>query len=144
MNLYINIEILNREFQSKLLIAMESASKGINVYMGRLTPYLMRDFFVPGIVLLKSITPSLNRLNELKYYKKKNFIVTSLDEEVGLINLNNEYLKIRYSNESMELTDRVFVWGKFDYDNLSHKFKKYKKKNYLIWQSKTRLLEKRF
>tara|TARA_B100000902_G_scaffold358788_1_gene374098 strand:+ start:71 stop:532 length:462 start_codon:yes stop_codon:yes gene_type:complete len=128
MNLYINIEILNREFQSKLLIAMESASKGINVYMGRLTPYLMRDFFVPGIVLLKSITPSLNRLNELKYYKKKNFIVTSLDEEVGLINLNNEYLKIRYSNESMELTDRVFVWGKFDYDNLSHKFKKYKKK----------------
>ena len=38
MNLYINIEILNREFQSKLLIAMESASKGINVYMGRLTP----------------------------------------------------------------------------------------------------------
>ena len=122
MNLYINIEILNREFQSKLLIAMESASKGINVYMGRLTPYLMRDFFVPGIVLLKSITPSLDRLNELKYYKKKNFIVTSLDEEVGLINPNNKYLVSRYSNESVELTDRVFAWGKFDYDNLSNKF----------------------
>ena len=56
MNLYINVEILNREFQSKLLVAMESASKGIKVYMGRLKPYLMRDFFAPGIVLLKSIT----------------------------------------------------------------------------------------
>jgi len=128
MNLYIHIEVLNREFQSKLLIAMESASKGIKVYMGRLTPYLMRDFFVPGIVLLKSITPSLNRLNELKYYKKKKFIVTSLDEEVGLINPNKKYLKSRFSDQSMELTDRVFTWGKFDYDNLSHKFKKHKKK----------------
>ena len=128
MNLYINIEILNREFQSKLLIAMESASKGIKVYMGRLKPYLMRDFFVPGIVLLKSITPSSNRLEELKYYKKNNFIVTSLDEEVGLINLNKKYLKLRYSNESLELTDRVFAWGKFDYDNLTNKFKKHKNK----------------
>ena len=128
MNLYINVEILNREFQSKLLIAMESASKGIKVYMGRLTPYLMRDFFAPGIVLLKSITPSPTRLEELKYYKRNNFIVTSLDEEVGLVNLNKKYLKLRYSNKSLDLTDRVFAWGKFDYDNLTNKFKKHKKK----------------
>ena len=128
MNLYIDIEIFNREFYSKLLIAMESASKGINVYMGRLKPYLLRDFFVPGIVLLKSITPSAARLSELNYYKKKNFIVTSLDEEVGLVNPNNKYLVSRYSNESVELTDRVFTWGKFDYENLTHKYKKYKKR----------------
>ena len=55
MNLYLPIEILNREFQSKLLIAMESASKGMNVYMGNLISYLKRDFFVPGIILNKSI-----------------------------------------------------------------------------------------
>ena len=71
MNLYINIEILSREFQSKLLIAMESASKGMQVYVGRLKEYLLRDFFVPGIVLLKSITPSHERFNKLKFYKKK-------------------------------------------------------------------------
>ena len=59
MNLYLPIEILNREFQSKLLIAMESASRGMKVYMGRLVPYLKRDHFAPGIVLQKSITPSL-------------------------------------------------------------------------------------
>ena len=77
MNLYINVEILNREFQSKLLIAMESASKGIKVYMGRLTPYLMRDFFAPGIILDKSITPSPQRLKEMEYCKKKKFICDS-------------------------------------------------------------------
>ena len=40
MNLYLNIEILNREFHSKLFIAMESASRGMNVYLGRLKPFM--------------------------------------------------------------------------------------------------------
>ena len=129
MNLYLPIEILNREFQSKLLIAMESASRGMKVYMGRLVPYLKKDHFVPGIVLQKSITPSPQRLKELRYYKKKKFIVTSLDEEVGLFDLdNNDYLKLRYSNQSLELADKVFAWGKWDYNNLCKKFKKHKKK----------------
>ena len=49
MNLYLHMEILEREFLPKLLIAMESASRGMNVYLGRLKPYIMRDFFSPGI-----------------------------------------------------------------------------------------------
>ena len=67
MNLYLPIEILNRELDSKLLIAMECASKGMKVYSGRLTDYLLRDFFTPGIILQKSITPSPARLKELMY-----------------------------------------------------------------------------
>ncbi len=128
MNLYLQIEILNREFHSKLLIAMESASRGMNVYLGRIKPYLMRDFFAPGIILDKSITPGPQRLMEMEYCKKKNFIYTSLDEEVGLIQADNNYLKQRFSNESLKLVDKVFCWGKWDYDNLTKKFNKYKKK----------------
>ena len=128
MNLYLPIEIYNREFQSRLLIAMESASKGMKVYMGRVKEYLLRDFFAPGIVLYKSITPSDSRLEELKFFKKNNFIITSMDEEVGLVETNTKYLKERYSNKSLELTDRVFTWGQFDYNNLSKKYKKHKKK----------------
>ena len=80
--------------------------------MGRLESYLMRDFFVPGIILHKSITPSRKRIKELEEYKKRNFVVTSLDEEVGLVNLDNNfnYLKMRYSNESIDLTDKIFTW----------------------------------
>ncbi len=126
MNLYLNIEILNREFHSKLLLAMESATKGMNVYLGRLKPYLMRDFFAPGIILDKSITPTPNRLKEMEYCKKKNFFYTSLDEEVGLV--KNDYLKLRYSNQSLELVDKVFCWGNWDYDFLKKKFSLYKKK----------------
>ena len=129
MNLYIHIEILKREFQSKLLIGMESATRGIKVYMGRLDPYIMRDFFVPGIIMHKSITPAPHRLEELKEYKKKRFIVTSLDEEIGLVNLNyKKWMKLRYSNKSVDLTSKIFTWGKFDYDNLTKKFKNFKNK----------------
>ena len=129
MNLYIYVEILEREFLSKLLIAMESASRGIKVHMGRLESYIMRDFFVPGIILHKSITPSPKRINDLIEYRKKNFIVTSLDEEVGLVNSSDKkYLKLRYSNKSIGLADKIFTWGKFDYDNLVRKFKKHKSK----------------
>ena len=128
MNLYLHIEILEREFLSKLLIAMESACRGMNVYFGRLKPYIMRDFFSPGIILDKSITPSPNRIKEMEYCKKKNFIYTSLDEEVGLINREDSYLRQRYSNQTLKLVDKVFCWGKWDYDNLSNKFHKYKKK----------------
>jgi surface carbohydrate biosynthesis protein len=128
MNLYLHIEILNREFHSKLLIAMESASRGMNVYLGRLKPYLMRDFFVPGIILDKSITPSPQRIKEMEYCKKKNFIYTSLDEEVGLIEIDDYYLQERYSNQSLKLADKVFCWGKWDYNNLAKKYNKYKKK----------------
>lgn len=75
MNLYLPIEVLNREFQSKLLLAMESATKGMNVYLGRLKPYLIRNFFVPGIILDKSITPTPNRLKEMEFCKKKKFFL---------------------------------------------------------------------
>ncbi len=128
MNLYLNLEILNREFHSKLLIAMESASRGMNVYLGRLKPYIMKDFFVPGIILDKSITPSPARLKEMEYCKKKNFIYTSLDEEAGLVNKDDKYVKERYSNESLKLVDKVFCWGKWDYNNLSKKYNNHRKK----------------
>ena len=128
MNLYLNLEILNREFHSKLLIAMECASRGMNVYLGRLKPYIMRDFFAPGIILDKSITPSPTRLKEMEYCKKKNFIYTSLDEEAGLVNRDNNYVKERYSNDSLKLASKVFCWGKWDYDNLSNKYNNHKKK----------------
>ena len=128
MNLYLNIEILNREFQSKLLIAMESASKGMDVYLGRLKPYLMRNFFAPGIILDKSITPTPLRLKQMEYCKKKNFIYTSLDEEVGITNVNDNNLTYRFSNETLKLAGKVFCWGRRDYDMLSKKFNNHKKK----------------
>ena len=36
--------------------------------------------------------------------------------------------KERYSNQSLKLADKVFCWGRWDYNRLSKKFNKHKKK----------------
>lgn len=135
MNLYLYLEIYNREFLSKMLIGMESASRGASVYLGRVKPYLLRDFFVPGVILEKSNTPAPKKIEELLFYKKKNFSITSLDEESGLFRIkftrgNNfdDYEKLRFSEKSISLTDKIFTWGKYDFQNLKKKFKKFEKK----------------
>ena len=122
MNLYLYLEIFNREFLSKMLIGMESASKGANVYFGRVKPYLLRGFFAPGVILEKSNTPAPKKIDELLFYKRKNFSITSLDEESGLLSIKtnkknnfNNYPKIRFSDKSISLTDKIFTWGRYNF-----------------------------
>ena len=128
MNIYILLEIQKRELYSKILLSLEAAEKGNTVYLGRLTPFLKKDLFKPGIVHFKSITPGIDRVSEMKYLKRKKFLLTSLDEEHGIINDNKDYIKYRFSNITLDLIDYVFTWGKFDYNNLISKYHKYKKK----------------
>jgi hypothetical protein len=127
MNLYIFLETYNREFLSKLLLAMETALVGVNAYIGRIKPYLLRDFFVPGVILDKSNTPSTQKINELTIFKKKKFIITSLDEEAGLFNYkyadNKSYSDLRFSDRSIELADKIFTWGKFNFFDLKKNLK---------------------
>ena len=92
MNIYILLEIQKRELYSKILLSLEAAEKGNTVYLGKLTPFLKKDLFKPGIVHFKSITPGIDRVSEMKYLKKKNFLLTSLDEEHGIINNNKDYI----------------------------------------------------
>ena len=127
-NIYLLLEIQKRELFSKVLLSLEAAEKGHTVYLGKLTHFLLKDFFSPGIVHFKSITPGETRINEMKYLKKKNFILTSIDEEHGVINNDRSYINYRYSDLTLNLVDKVFTWGKFDYKNLVNKYKKFKKK----------------
>ena len=49
MNIYILLEIQKRELYSKILLSLEAAEKGNTVYLGKLTPFLKKDLFKPGI-----------------------------------------------------------------------------------------------
>ena len=128
MNVYLNLEIEKRELPGKILLALDSALKGNEVYIGRLMPYLLKKFFNPGIVHFKSITPGITRINELKFFKNSKFLTTSIDEEHGIIDINTEYTKLRFSDVTLNLIDKVFNWGDFDYQNLVNEYPKYKKK----------------
>ena len=128
MNIYIPLEVEKRELPAKILLGLESASKGNEVYIGRLSYYLINNFFKPGIVHFKSITPGKPRLSQLNFFKDNGFVTTSLDEENGLIDTNTDYVKYRFSNVSLKLVDKVFTWGKYDYTNLIKRYPSYKKK----------------
>ena len=76
----------------------------------------------------KSITPGITRINELKFFKDSKFLTTSIDEEHGIIDIKSEYTKLRFSDVTLNLIDKVFNWGDFDYQNLVNEYPKYKKK----------------
>ena len=60
MNIYINLEIEKRELLSKILLSLEAANKGHDVYLGRINPLLNNNLLKPGIVHFKSITPGFS------------------------------------------------------------------------------------
>ena len=129
MNIYISIELKKRELSSRLLLALEAAKRGHDVYLGEVTPYLNRNIFEPGIVHLKSLTPTSQRISQLKEFKNKKFFCTSQDEESGHTNDDpKQYINLRYGKKTIELSEKIFTWGKFDYQNLIKEYSKFKKK----------------
>jgi len=129
MNIYIIIEIKKRELSSRLLLALEAAKRGHDVYLGDVTPYFKRNLFEPGIVHHKSLSPGIQRISQLKEFKNKNFLCTSQDEESGHTNDHpKEYISLRYGKKTIELSEKIFTWGKFDYQNLVKKYSKFKNK----------------
>ncbi len=129
MNIYIIVEIKKREFLSRFLLALEAASNGHSVYLGNIVQLLDKNLLKPGLIHHKSLTPNKKRINQLKNLRKRNFLITSQDEEVGHVNENgSEYVSTRFGESTIKLVDYLFTWGKFDYKNLSSKYPKLKKK----------------
>ena len=124
MNIYITLEIKKRELQSKLLLSLEAVNRGHEVYLGRVIENLRRGEFCPGLVHLKSITPSNNRINQMLDLKKKGFKITSLDEEHGYIDENDNYVSQRYSSNTLDIVDKIFTCGVFDFKNIKKKISK--------------------
>ena len=83
----------------------------------------------PGIILEKSITPTELRIKQLEDYKANKSITTSIDEEGGLIRDNLDiFLKSRFSEKTISLTDKIFCWGQYDFEALLRIFPEHKKK----------------
>ncbi|WP_435116867.1 surface carbohydrate biosynthesis protein [Candidatus Pelagibacter bacterium nBUS_49] len=132
MNIYIHFEILVREFDSKLLLALLAASKGHDVIISDISGIekgLKTGFLKPGIFHTKSLTPTKKKLNRHKKLFDKGFVISSIDEEAGIdIKGYEQFSKTRYSEKMIELASIIFAWGIDDYEVLRRKYPKYKKK----------------
>tara|TARA_Y100000389_G_scaffold195142_1_gene226071 strand:- start:2 stop:1357 length:1356 start_codon:yes stop_codon:yes gene_type:complete len=110
MNFFIPIEIKNRDYLSRLLIAYYASKKGYNVYIGSKSKI---DTFVriskPGIYLGLVTTKTYSQF--YKELKKKNFKIFVIDEE-GLITFDDKmYLDLKVSKDTIENIETLFTWG---------------------------------
>ena len=110
-NLYLLYELIDREFESKLLLSILGSKKNFRCFI------LDRNFFLdnipkfePGIVVYKSVVPNDERI--IKKVKEFGNIFVCIDEE-GILQWDEEYIyKIRYGDNSLEILDFLIMLNK--------------------------------
>ena len=136
-NIYILSEYFKREFYSNILISVIASQKKYNVYIGTNTAYkylLKKNLLKPGIFHTKSVSHGLDKRKFHKSLFDKNFILTCIDEEHGVINegsYEDIFIKPRIDQKDLKFFKAFFCWGNYDYKRLSSFFKKKKKIFYL-------------
>ena len=129
-----------------MLLALIAASRGHTVYIvNQMYMVSLMSYINPGIIFEKSITPNPYRTKFLKSYFKKKHIITSIDEESGLLDENYEnFAKFRYSEETIGLTSKIFCWGNHDYSSLKNIYPDQKDKFVLTGSPRVDLWNKKF
>ena len=113
------MEIFDRELGGGILLTKKAIENGWQVVFGGkggIFPNLSRFKDMPGVFLLKSIVPGETFIQ--KKILKDGHKITSLDVE-GLVPSEGEAgVKLRYSKESIELSDILFFWGEKHYKSV--------------------------
>jgi surface carbohydrate biosynthesis protein len=123
VNIYLKVEILAREIEGRLLLALAAAERGHRVLMGDFKALLSHRLWLPpGIYHDNSLTPSAKKLALHARLRDSGFLVTSQDEEHGLLDefgTWEDFAARRFSSESLAGAARSFMWGPHDHATLS-------------------------
>ncbi len=134
MNIYLHLEVLSRELDSKLLLATLAASRGHDVIVSDqefIIKGLKRKFLSPGIFHTKSLSPSKKKILKHKKIIDTGCKITSIDEEGGLVDYGyDKFAKLRYSNKTLKQASAIFTWGPEDYKTLKKIYPSQSKKIY--------------
>lgn len=148
MNIYLHIEILIRELDANLLLAVLAANKNHEVLITDISNFesaFKRNLINPGIFHTKSLTPNNWKISKHKEMIEKGFIITSNDQEAGLSDHGYEYFsKTRYSDISIEQASAVFGWGQDDVEELKKIYPKQSSKIFKTGSPRSDLLRDLF
>lgn len=123
---FIPMEIMRREYISKLLLSVILMKKGMPVIIGHKDPVfkLALKTNEPGILFYKAMMYG-KKEETYRKLKQKKFGIVAQDEEAGIIFENFEdFYKIRTSLKLLDKLDIFFSWGNDDYQFLNRKFDK--------------------
>ncbi len=132
MNIYIHLENIIRELDNKLLLATLAASRGHEVLISDLESIekgIKRGLLAPGIFHTKSLTPTKHKIHRHKAMIENGNLITSIDEEGGLIRENyDEFVNDRYSEVTIKDASAIFCWGENDTKTLKKIHSRYSSK----------------
>ena len=122
MNIYLHVEISDRELDGKLLLAILAASRGHEVIISDLVGIMtgiQTGVLAPGIFHTKSLSSHPIKIARHKKMIDKGFMITSLDEE-GMLNDYgyDRFANTRYSDQTIDQCSAVFGWGSDDVETL--------------------------
>lgn len=142
--LFLPIEIIPRELDSKLLIAHKALEKGYSIIVGtKGGVYKSARFYGRGIYFYKDHSPLSSLL--LQELKVAGLRIVAMDEE-GLSWATPEvYSSTRIDNKTIEISDAIFAWGQKQYDLLtSNTSPEYKQKIHLIGNPRFDVLHSKY
>ena len=132
MNIYILTEITKRELDSNLLLACVAAENNFNIIISNSeTIKFLNDkkLLKKGLFHTKSLVHGDKKKQLHESLKKNDIKISSIDEEAGLIlkDLVN-FSKARFTEEDLKVADKIFCWGRDDYETLNSLFNNSKDK----------------
>lgn len=148
MNIYQHVEISARELDSKLLLAVIAASRGHDVLISEKSAIMngvQTGVLSPGVFHTKSLTPQKAKIGRHQVLVDRGFLITSIDEEGGLIDHGYETFAVsRYSEKTVAQASAVFGWGVEDTETLRYVYPMYASKVYQTGSPRADLWRPRF
>lgn len=142
--IFIIIESVKRELDSKILLSLKALKRNYRVLIGHKGALreLIKDTN-PGIMLLKSFGP--RNTKNIDFLKKKNFKIVSSDEELITAIDYDDKLNYRINNENIYKLDMFLAVGeKSDIPILKKKYNFLMAKVVLIGNMRLELLKKKY
>lgn len=127
MNIYIELEVLRRELEGRLLVGLNLKLKNHRVFLGSresIFDAALKKKISPGVIYMKDTNSTEDYIKIYKDIHKLGFKIVSQDEEGGYIDDSFKlYSKLRHlDGESFNYIEKYFCWGKRDKDYLEKNF----------------------
>jgi len=141
--IYLMIEILKREIDSRIYFAIKAAFKDFSIVIGNKSDiWARRDELQKGVVFFKSLGKT--NLKLIKDLKKSGHKIAAWDEEAFVMPKKfNFFIKRRIFEKNLKYVDYFFTWGNREQKYLKSYYKKYKQIFYKTGNTRIDVLKKK-
>lgn len=148
-HLYIPVEIYRRELWGQLILSILAAKSNWKVYLGgKFVMFSYIHAYPEGFVLTKSVVPG--EFENLKLILNSGgHKIVSLDAEGLILDKGKVGATLRYSDDTIKLSDALFFWGRRQLERVSEVFPQIVEKSHVtgspvfdFWRFKKQQLKK--